>query len=174
MLVLASFANLGLFMCLLPVGPWLQSDSLQCLQPIYGFEKESAVMKNNEQFLTEWKRRRKNYVCRFCHKRFVLQQDCDGHINAVHLKTKPYICNSCNCGFAYRRYLADHKKKCVWLLFGVGSVLIWEVILTTVMVCVNYQTFDGEWKKLFLFCWGSENGDLCYLCRVKILFPQLE
>ncbi|XP_076460739.1 uncharacterized protein LOC143293577 isoform X31 [Babylonia areolata] len=95
------------------VGPWLQSDSLQSLQPIYGFGKESTVMKSNEEFLTEWRRRRKNYVCNFCNKRFVLQQDCDGHINAVHLKTKPYICDVCNCGFAYRRYLADHKKKCM-------------------------------------------------------------
>lgn len=60
--------------------------------------------------LTEWKRRSKKHACRFCGKGFVLQQDRDGHVNAVHLKTKPYGCDVCHMSFANKRYLVEHKK----------------------------------------------------------------
>lgn len=97
-----------------PAGIWSQEARIHhrylYMQSV-GRSTAAAMVHSGQPFMTEWKKRRKNYSCRFCGKDFVLQQDRDGHMNAVHLKTKPYKCESCLVRFANKRYLVEHKKR---------------------------------------------------------------
>ncbi|BFY98313.1 hypothetical protein BsWGS_01350 [Bradybaena similaris] len=48
--------------------------------------------------------------CEICHKKFVTTRDYIGHKNARHLNAKPYLCNFCGNGFAYKRSVDFHQK----------------------------------------------------------------
>lgn len=123
------------FLCLLPVGLWLHSDSLPSLHSFCGLGRGSAWNKGSNQVLTEWKRRIKKHTCRFCGKGFVLRQDHDGHVNCVHLKTKPYVCDKCQASFANKRYLVDHKKRCTWNL-QTNEISDWaEAVFRSELIC---------------------------------------
>ena len=62
-------------------------------------------------FSSDWKRRKKRFVCHYCNKDFVLEQDRDGHMNAKHLNLKPYQCNFCLKKFSFKRKCVDHKNR---------------------------------------------------------------
>ncbi|XP_025093278.1 zinc finger protein MSN2-like isoform X13 [Pomacea canaliculata] len=61
---------------------------------------------------TSWTRRKKNFSCSFCGKAFTVSRDCIGHVNAVHLNLKPYVCEKCSSSFANSKTLHGHKKLC--------------------------------------------------------------
>lgn len=48
--------------------------------------------------------------CEICHKSFITTRDYIGHKNARHLNVKPFLCNFCGNGFAYKRSVDFHQK----------------------------------------------------------------
>lgn len=51
-----------------------------------------------------------NLYCKICQKKFVTTRDYVGHMNARHLHRKPFKCDFCGKGFAYRRSIAFHQR----------------------------------------------------------------
>ncbi|KAK7109638.1 hypothetical protein V1264_013646 [Littorina saxatilis] len=70
---------------------------------------------------TQWKRRKKNFTCEFCGKPFAVRRDYLGHVNAMHLKHKPFMCDTCNSSFSNMKTLHGHKKRCFLQLAAAAS-----------------------------------------------------
>lgn len=68
-----------------------------------------------------------NPTCRFCGKKFHNRSDCMGHINSVHLNTRPYVCKHCAVSYSYRQSLNRHLLCCKknflgWIFFVFRSL----------------------------------------------------
>jgi hypothetical protein len=77
---------------------------------------------------------RSHLTCEFCGKKFQSRRDTDGHINAVHLKLKPFICH-CGKGFSYYQHLHVHKKHCSQPAVLKSEVYISPWIFTCLDLC---------------------------------------
>ena len=67
---------------------------------------------------SKWADRAKRFQCQYCWKSFVVKRDCEGHVNAVHLKVKPFTCEFCNWSSGHRGELQKHVKKCQVMFQG--------------------------------------------------------
>ncbi|XP_055895494.1 zinc finger and BTB domain-containing protein 43-like isoform X21 [Biomphalaria glabrata] len=52
------------------------------------------------------------HSCSFCGKKFNNRSDCVGHVNSVHLNTKPFICKYCTMSYSYKQSLNRHLLSC--------------------------------------------------------------
>lgn len=55
---------------------------------------------------------RSKISCEFCGKKYASRRDLDGHVNAIHMKLKPFVCPICGKSFSYTQHLHAHKKMC--------------------------------------------------------------
>lgn len=63
-----------------------------------------------------------SHMCTFCDKKFQNRSDCKGHINSVHLNTKPFVCKHCTLGYSYRQSLSRHLVNCKMNPFNLISI----------------------------------------------------
>lgn len=83
------------------------------ISSLVGISQKSVKQEqDSKKTPVRWAERARKYTCHFCWKAFVVRRDWEGHINSVHLKSKPFRCHICSWSSAHRGELQKHVKKC--------------------------------------------------------------
>ena len=68
-------------------------------------------IKKEDPFVSEIKKKLKverNVQCVTCHKMFMYESELKGHVKAVHLKIKDFVCDNCEKSFSSKSHLNAH------------------------------------------------------------------
>ena len=68
-------------------------------------------IKKEDPFVSDIKKKLKverNVQCVTCHKMFMYESELKGHVKAVHLKIKDFVCDNCEKSFSSKSHLNAH------------------------------------------------------------------